>query len=114
MRHTVSGALRLMLMLNIPATIGLVVLAHPIVSMLLERGRFGPADTAATAAALMYYAPGLIGYSAVKIASPSFYSLGDSRTPVIASAVAVLTNVALNLTLVRVQGSRSAQQWRRF
>jgi putative peptidoglycan lipid II flippase len=106
MRRTVSSALRLMLMLNIPATVGLVLLAHPIVSMLLERGRFGPADTAATAAAVMCYAPGLIGYSAVKIASPSFYSLGDSRTPVIASAIAVATNLALNLTLVRVLGFR--------
>ncbi|PYR94870.1 MAG: murein biosynthesis integral membrane protein MurJ [Acidobacteria bacterium] len=104
MRRTVSGALRLMLMLNIPATVGLLLLAHPIVAMLLERGRFGPADSAATAAALMCYAPGLIGYSTVKIASPSFYSLRDSRTPVIASAVAVATNLALNLTLVRVLG----------
>jgi putative peptidoglycan lipid II flippase len=104
MRRTVSGALRLMLMLNIPATVGLVLLAQPIVSMLLERGRFGPADTAATASALMCYAPGLIGYSAVKIASPTFYSLGDSRTPVISSALAVATNLVLNLTLVRVLG----------
>jgi putative peptidoglycan lipid II flippase len=95
-----------MLMLNIPAMVGLVLLAHPIVSMLLERGHFGPTDTAATAAALMCYAPGLIGYSAVKIASPTFYSLGDSRTPVIASAVAVAANLALNLTLVRVLGFR--------
>ena len=74
--------LRLMLMLNVPATIGLIVLAHPIVELLLERGRFTSHDTAATAAALMFYAPGLLGYSAVKIASPSFYSLRDSRTPV--------------------------------
>jgi putative peptidoglycan lipid II flippase len=106
MRRTVSGALRLMLMLNIPATVGLVLLAHPIVVTLLERGRFGPVDSAATAAALMCYAPGLIGYSAVKIASPSFYSLRDSRTPVMASALAVATNLALNLTLVRVLGFR--------
>ncbi len=42
-------------------------------------------DTAATAAALIFYAPGLLGYSAVKIASPSFYALDDSRTPVIVS-----------------------------
>ena len=52
MRRTVSDALRLMLMLNVPATVGLIVLARPIVSLLLERGSFGPADTAATAAAL--------------------------------------------------------------
>jgi putative peptidoglycan lipid II flippase len=106
MRRTVSSALRLMLMLNIPATVGLIVLARPVISLLLERGQFGPADTVATAAALTCYAPGLLGYSAVKIASPSFYALRDSRTPVVASAIAVFVNVVLNLTLVRVLGYR--------
>jgi putative peptidoglycan lipid II flippase len=106
MRATVSSALRMMLMLNVPATIGLMTLADPIVALLLERGRFTTHDTAATAAALMFYAPGLVGYSAVKIASPSFYSLRDSRTPVTVSVASVLVNLALNLTLVRWMGYR--------
>ncbi len=106
LRRTISGALRLMLVLNVPATIGLVVLARPVVSLLLERGQFGPADTAATAAALACYAPGLVGYSAVKIASPSFYALRDARTPLFVSVVAVVTNIVLNLTLVHVIGFR--------
>jgi putative peptidoglycan lipid II flippase len=104
MRRTISGALRMMLMLNVPATVGLIVLADPIIAMIFERGHFTPIDTAATAAALMFYAPGLVGYSAVKVASPSFYSLGDARTPVIVSVLSVLANLALNLVLVRVMG----------
>ena len=92
MRSTISTGLRMMLMLNVPATIGLIA--------------FGPRDTAATAAALMFYAPGLLGYSAEKIASPSFYSLGDSRTPVTVSVIAVVANLVLNLMLVRVLGYR--------
>jgi putative peptidoglycan lipid II flippase len=104
MRSTISTGLRLMLMLNVPAAIGLIALAYPIVELLLERGAFGPRDTAATAAALTFYAPGLIAYSAVKIASPSFYSLGDSRTPVTVSVIAVVSNLVLNLLLVRVLG----------
>lgn len=103
-RRTISGALRMMLMLNLPATLGLIVLARPIVALLYERGAFTPADTDATAAALMFYAPGLIGYSAVKIASPTFYSLRDSRTPVIVSVASVATNLAINLVFVRVFG----------
>ena len=106
MRATVSSALRMMLMLNVPATIGLIALADPIIAVLLERGRFTTHDTAATAAALMFYAPGLVGYSAVKIASPSFYSLRDSRTPVTVSVISVLVNLALNLALVRWMGYR--------
>jgi len=104
MRRMVSSAVRLMLMLNVPAMIGLVVLAGPIVALIYERGQFTPADTAATAAALMFYAPGLLGYSAVKIASPTFYALRDSRTPVTVSLISVALNLALNLMLVRVMG----------
>ena len=63
-----------------------------------------PGRHRATAAALMFYAPGLLGYSAVKIASPTFYSLRDSRTPVIVSALSVAVNLALNLALIRVLG----------
>src|SRR5258708_17675022 len=106
MRRSVSDALRLMLMLNVPATVGLIVLARPIVSLILERGNFGAGDTAATAAALVCYAPGLVGYAVVKVASPTFYALRDSRTPVLVSALSVALNVALNLALVRVAGFR--------
>jgi putative peptidoglycan lipid II flippase len=106
MRSTISSALRLMLMLNVPATIGLIVLAHPIIELLLQYGRFSDRDTAATAAALMFYSPGLVGYSAVKIASPSFYSLGDSRTPATVSIISILMNLLLNVMLVRVMGYR--------
>jgi putative peptidoglycan lipid II flippase len=105
-RRIVSSGLRMMLMLNVPATVGLLVLAEPIVSLLLERGRFRPDDTIQTAAALMFYAPGLLGYSAVKIASPTFYSLRDSRTPVIVSMISVAANLGINLALVRVMGFR--------
>jgi putative peptidoglycan lipid II flippase len=106
MRKTISSGLRMMLMLNVPATIGLIALARPIIQFLLEHGRFTPDDTSGTAAALMFYAPGLVGYSAVKIASPSFYSLGDSRTPVVVSILSVALNLALNIVLVRVMGYR--------
>ncbi len=105
-RRTVSSALRMMLMLNVPATIGLMVLAEPIVALLLQRQAFTQADTAATAAALMFYAPGLLGYSAVKIAAPAFYSLRDGRTPVTVSVLAVLANLGINLVLVQVMGFR--------
>ena len=104
MCRTVSSSLRLMLMLNVPATIGLVALASPIVAFIFERGSFTAADTAATAVALTCYAPGLLGYSVVKIAVPSFYALGDSRTPALISAGSVALNVALNLVLVRLLG----------
>ena len=105
-RATVSRGIRLMLMLNVPATLGLVVLATPIVRLLLERGRFLPADTAATAAALQFYAVGLIGYSTARIVSPVFYALGKSRVPVAASVVSMLINIVSSVALVEFMGFR--------
>jgi len=105
-RDTIASGVSLMLMLNVPASVGLIVLAHPIVRVILERGRFTAADTAATAAALQFYALGLLAYSVVRIVSPIFYALGRNRTPVIVSAVSVLVNATLNVALVRVLGFR--------
>jgi len=106
MRQTLSRGLRMMLMLNVPATAGLIALAGPIVALLFQRGSFTPGDTAATAAALTCYAPGLVGYSVVKIAVRTFYALRDSRTPVIVTGVSVLVNVALNVALAPAMGYR--------
>jgi putative peptidoglycan lipid II flippase len=105
-RRSVSTGLRMMLMLNVPAMVGLLVLATPIVALIFERGRFTPADTTATAAALACYAPGLIGYSVVKLVSPAFYAMGNSRIPVMASGASVGANIFLNLVLVQVLGHR--------
>jgi putative peptidoglycan lipid II flippase len=105
-RHTVSHGLALMLMLNVPATFGLIVLATPIVQLLFERGHFLPADTAATAAALRLYAAGLVGYSAVLITSPTFYAIGRSRVPVMVSVGSIVINVVACIALVRVMGFR--------
>jgi putative peptidoglycan lipid II flippase len=103
-RDAVTGGMSLMLMLNVPATIGLVVLASPIVRLIFERHAFTAADTAATAAALQYYAIGLVGYSIVRIVSPAFYALGQSRTPIAISVATMAVNAALSIVLVRFLG----------
>jgi putative peptidoglycan lipid II flippase len=105
-RSTLGEGLSLMFVMNVPATIGLIVLAHPIIRVIFERRAFLPSDTAATAAALQFYAIGLLGYSIVRIASPTFYALGDSRTPVQVSIAAVVLNAVLNVVLARVLGYR--------
>jgi putative peptidoglycan lipid II flippase len=105
-RTTVADSLSLMMMLNVPATVGLMVLAVPIVQVIFERRAFTHADTLATAAALQFYAAGLVGYSVVRIASPTFYALDDSRAPVKVSIMTVLVNAGLNIALVRVMGYR--------
>jgi len=103
-RKTIADGLTLMLMLNVPATVGLAALAQPIVQLMYQRGAFVQADTLATAAALQFYAIGLLGYSVVRIASPAFYALEQNRIPVAISIVTVLVNAGLNTILVRWMG----------
>ena len=105
-RRTVSSALRMMLMLGAPAMVGLIVLAGPIVELVFERGSFSPDDTRETAAALAFYAPGLLGYSAVRITVPCFYALKNSLTPTLISVASVALNVVLNVLLVERIGYR--------
>jgi putative peptidoglycan lipid II flippase len=103
-RDTVSRGLGMMLMMNVPATFGLFVLATPIVRLLFERGQFLPGDTAATAAAVRFYAVGLAGYSAARIASPTFYAIGESRVPAMVSGGVILVNAVASILLVRAIG----------
>jgi len=76
------------------------------VRLIFERGAFTAADTTATAAAVQFYAIGLVGYSVVRIISPVFYALGQNRTPVMVSGITVLTNALLNIWLVGFMGYR--------
>ncbi len=103
-RKTIADGLTLMLTLNVPATVGLAVLAQPIVQLMYQRGAFSPEDTMATAGALQFYALGLLGYSVVRIASPAFYALEQNRIPVAVSIITVLVNAGLNMVLVRSMG----------
>jgi putative peptidoglycan lipid II flippase len=105
-RDTTADGLALMMALNVPATVGLIVLSVPIVRVIFEHGQFLPRDTLATAAALRFYALGLVGYSVVRIASPIFYALGKNRIPVVVSVITLLENAGLNIVLVVVMGYR--------
>lgn len=105
-KRTLGAALRLVAFLNVPSAVGLVVVGGPIVSLIYQHGRFGPADAAATAEALACYAVGLYAYSAVKVLAPAFYALDKARVPVIGSVLGMVANVGLNLALYPVLGFR--------
>ena len=98
-RATLRRSLLFLAFLTLPATAGLIVLARPVVRLLYERGRFGPEATEGTAAALAFYAIGLVAYTSVKVLAPAFYALGTPRVPLLASGLAVLTNLTVNVAL---------------
>ncbi len=100
LRGNLVASLRAAALLTLPATAGLVALREPIVRILFERGLFSSEDTERTAAAVLCYALGLYAYSVVKIQVPTFYALGDTRRPVLASATAVAVKIAANFALL--------------
>jgi putative peptidoglycan lipid II flippase len=97
-------AIKLAAFLNIPATAGLIFLRYPIVQVLYERGRFRPEYTHYTGDALLFYALGLYTYSLVKIVTPVFYALKDTKTPVKYAAYVIVAKIAVNLALIRQLG----------
>ena len=105
-RRLVAQALGMTIVLCLPATFGLVTLAEPIVRLLFERGRFSAVDTVSTAAALRYYAVGLLGYASVRVSSPVFYAIRQSKVPVIVSLWTIALSIVINVVLVRVMGFR--------
>jgi len=100
LQGTMNYALRLALFVAIPATLGIILLREPLVALLYERGAFDVAATYETSWALLFYALGLVGYIGVSVVVPVFYARQDTRTPVIAAAVAVGVNVVLDLALM--------------
>ena len=100
LKATYVSSLTMAFLLTIPAAFGLAVLAKPIIRLIFEHGRFLNSDTIHTAEALAYYAVGLFAYATVKITVPVFYALKDTKYPVIASFLAVVTNILIvSLTL---------------
>ena len=96
LRHGISH----LLLINLLASVLLVVLAEPIVRLLYERGKFGPDATLETAYALQCLGPSLVGYSLVNIFARAFFALGDTRTPMQISIVCLVVNLLFAVILV--------------
>jgi putative peptidoglycan lipid II flippase len=97
---TLAFSLRLSFFIAAPATAGLVVLREPITRVLFKRGEFGAMETAATAAALGWYAIGLAGFSGSRIAAQAFYAIGEAGTAVKLGVVSVAANIVAAVVLM--------------
>lgn len=90
-----TSALVMTLLITVPASVGLAILAEPIIALIFQHGRFSSYDTQQTASALVFYALGLFAYAGVKVVVPVFYALHDTKYPVLGSFLAVGTNFLL-------------------
>jgi putative peptidoglycan lipid II flippase len=100
-RETLARSLGLVFLLTVPASAGLVVLGPSIIGAIYEGRRFQAYDTHQTAVALAFYSIGLAGYAAVKVLTPAFYALKDSRTPMVVSLASIAINAGAAWALVR-------------
>ncbi|MGA1268734.1 MAG: murein biosynthesis integral membrane protein MurJ [Gemmobacter sp.] len=107
-RHSFSRAAEFALALTLPAAVALVVIALPLVSVLFERGRFGPADSAATAQALAVYGLGLPAFVLQKVLQPLYFARGDTRRPFRFALVAMVANAGLAVGLSPLIGFLAA------
>lgn len=103
-KERLTGALRSVLFLAMPATAALLVLGHPLIAVLFERGEWTAESTAATAWALSFFALGVAGFVLLEVLSRAFYALSDTATPVAVGVAAMLSNIVLSLIFIRFIG----------
>lgn len=96
----VLRSLRLVVLACIPAAVMLLVLREPLITLFFQRGAFDARAAGMTSIALFFYAFGLVGQAGEFILARGFFSLQDTRTPMLLSAVAVLVNLGFSLTLI--------------
>ena len=100
LQSTLFSSFRYILFLIIPASVGLILLREPLVSLLLERGEFDPRSASITSSALLFYSIGLFAHSGVEMLSRGFYALRDTRTPVAMALISMVLNLLFSLALV--------------
>jgi putative peptidoglycan lipid II flippase len=97
MRASLAASLRGVLLLSLPASLGLILLREPVIVLLYERGVFTSRSTELVAWALLWYAAGLVGHSVMEVMVRAFYAMHDTRTPVLIGVGAMGLNVAFSL-----------------
>lgn len=102
--EAVSTSVNCVSLIILPITVGAIVLATPIVRILFQRGEFNETSTQMTAIALMCYSVGMIAYGLRDILGKIYYSLKDTKTPMINGIIAVIANIFFDVTLMQVFG----------
>lgn len=98
--QTLQWAMKISLLIAVPAMFGLIVLATPILATLVQYRQFSAFDTQMATMSLMAYALGLPAFIYIKVLAPGFYARQDTKTPVKIGVIAMLLNITLNLLFV--------------
>jgi putative peptidoglycan lipid II flippase len=105
MRGSLSATLRGVILLALPASIGLMLLREPLITLLYQRGKFDAVDTQIVSWALLWYAAGIVGHSVMEILTRAFYAQHDTKTPVIIGSIAMGLNIFLSIAFSKLFAS---------
>ena len=103
-KRTAAKANNYILLLAVPISAAMAILAKPIIKLVFERGAFDAAATETTALVLAAYSLGIVGQSLSEIPNRQFYALGDSKSAVVCNIIGIITNIMLNLIFIKPLG----------
>jgi len=98
--QTISQAVRMVIFITLPMSVGMIVLRYPLIRVLFQHGHFTAQDTLTTAIPLLYFAVGISSQSVIQILPRAFYALQDTWTPVVLGVIAMAVNVLAMFLLV--------------
>ncbi len=98
--HTLDWAVRMVLLIGLPAALALIVLAEPLMVTLFQYGEFSASDVDKASWALRAYSLGLLGFMLIKVLAPGFFARQDTKTPVKVGIKAMVVNMVMNLLLI--------------
>lgn len=99
-KRLIRNSFNVILLITVPATVGMVILAQPIVRLAFERGAFDPVATKMAAPALLFYSLGLVAMALRTLMDRIYYSLQDTKTPMYNGALSLGLNVVFNFALI--------------
>lgn len=97
MRSSLASSLRGIILLALPASVGLILLREPIISLLYQRGEFDTNSVQLVSWALLWYAVGLVGHSIMEVLTRAFYAQQDTKTPVVIGVIAMGLNILFSI-----------------
>ncbi|MFZ3132594.1 MAG: murein biosynthesis integral membrane protein MurJ, partial [Desulfosporosinus sp.] len=100
LRQTTSSAIRMVIFITLPISVGMIVLRYPLIRVLFQHGHFTAQDTLNTAIPLFYFAVGISSQSVIQILPRAFYALQDTWTPVILGIIAMIVNILAMYLLI--------------
>jgi putative peptidoglycan lipid II flippase len=106
LKKMMVAGINVILLITVPAAVGIIILAHPIVKLAFQRGIFDAAATYMTAGGLIFYTLGLVGSSVSTLLYNVYYSFQDTKTPMRVGFISVAVNIAFNLILIRPMAHR--------